>query len=91
MRSKKQKEQCFLLQGCESTLRISLLLELTSIKSESGISAIMSHFVDGLTVKNSEELHGHTHLSRDIKVLNKVAGIVEKIKDNDWHKFKKEN
>lgn len=88
---KKKKDVKYLVKGGESKERIDCLIELTNIRSEKAISAIKDHLYEGMTTINASELNKHEHLSRDIKVLNKAAGIVERIKDLDWARFKKEN
>ena len=86
-----KKETKYLLQGAETKERVELLLQLTSITSESAIDAILDYLVTGHTAKRASIINNHDHLSRDLKVLNRKAGIVEKIKELDWAKFKKEN
>lgn len=88
---KKKKEVKYLLQGGEPKERVELLLELTSITSKSGKDAIMDHLVVGHIPSKASVINDHEHLSRDLNVLNRAAGIVEKIKELDWAKFKEEN
>jgi len=86
---KLEKEPTYLVQGCESKERVELILSLTDIRSDMAIRCIIHYLVDGWPKKEVSKVHDH--FSRDIAIVNRKAGIVEKIKELDWAKFKKEN
>lgn len=80
----------YLLAGGESKERVQLLLSLTKINSESLQCAIEDHLVTGHSEKDAVLLNGVTqsNFNRAMSRINEVAGIVEKIKELDWSRFK---
>lgn len=81
----------YLIQGGENAERLTLLISLTSIKSEDVIDALHDHLVKGLGDKFAATLNGiePSNFSRAFKTLNATAATVERIKELDWAKFKK--
>ena len=79
-----------LLCGMEDKRRVELLLSLTKVSSEPVINAIFDHLVDGKTETGAVAINmlQQQNFNRAMVKLNKVAGIVEEIKDCDWAKFK---
>ena len=77
-----------LLQGGQSIKRVNLLLQLTSIKSDSMKGALKSYLVDGLTESATAALHSvdRNNFIRTLAKLNDKAQIVESIKEIDWAK-----
>lgn len=75
-----------LLQGAESEQRVDLILSLTSISSESKVEAIKRHLVRGATLRDAADLAGADpgNLKKTLAELNRVARIVEQIKELDW-------
>jgi len=61
--------------------QLTLLIQLTSIRSDGVIAALRSHFVDGLTQREAAIMHGvHEGLfSRRIKALKEVEATVRKL------------
>jgi len=83
-----------LLPGNESPLRLTLLLSLTNISSESVIKALTVHLVNGMPDAAAAALYGveKSNFSRALTALNDKAQIVEQIKELDWehlHTLKK--
>lgn len=80
----------YLLSGGESKERVELLLSLTKINSEPLRNSITDHLCDGYADKYAYSRNGvaQSNFVRAMKTMNKVAGIVEAIKDLDWDKFK---
>jgi len=80
----------YLIKGCESVERVKLLISLTSISSEPISEAILDHLCKGHDEAAAVMLNGTTqsNFNRAMSRLNEVAGIVEKIKELDWDKFK---
>lgn len=78
------------MAGGESKERVELLLSLTKINSEPLRDSIVDHLFVGHTEKDAVLLNGVTqsNFNRAMKKLNDVAGIVEKIKELDWERFK---
>jgi len=80
--------------GMESPERFELLVSLTGLRSENQINALRDHLVKGIPVEAVMVLYGITNksnLERDLDKVNDVATTVEKIKECDWAKFKKDN
>jgi len=79
-----------LLRGMENKRRVELLLSLTKINSESLQYAITDHLCNGCSEKDASILNGvqQQNFNRAMVKLNKVAGIVEEIKNEDWSSFK---
>lgn len=78
------------MAGGESKERVELLLSLTKINSEPLRDSITDHLCAGHSEKDAALLNGVTqsNFNRAMKKLNDVAGIVEKIKELDWERFK---
>ena len=76
--------------GSESLERLTLLLTMTGIRSESTIAALMDHLVTGVDLTTASVLNGVTksNLERDIDKVNDVAAFVVAIEELDWEKFK---
>lgn len=80
----------YLISGFESKERVDLLISLTKINSEQLKDSIIDHLCAGHSEKDAVSLNGVTqsNFNRAMKKLNDVAGIVEKIKELDWERFK---
>jgi len=78
----------YLLAGSEPKARLHLMLKLTDITSENIISALEDHLVkgDSLTYAASMNEVPKGNLSRNVKTLNGVAEIIERVKDIDYRK-----
>lgn len=76
--------------GSESLERLTLLLTMTGIRSESTITALKDHLVNGVDLTTASVLNGVTksNLERDINKVNDVAAFVVAIEELDWEKFK---
>lgn len=74
-----------LLQGMESEAKVTLLLELTKIKSEGIIDAIYDHLCKGHTTVFAAPLNGVTdgQVVRAMTKLNAVHDIIVKLKECD--------
>lgn len=84
------QQMTYLLAGNESSERLTLLLSLTKTSSEPTVNALFEHYVNGLPEERAAarfqiEL---SNLTRAKLRLEKVAEVVEKIKDLDWQKLK---
>lgn len=80
--------------GMESPQRFELLVSLTGLRSENQICALRDHLVKGVPLEAVMVLYGITNksnLERDLDKINDVATTVEKIKEIDWVRFRKEN
>lgn len=80
-----------LLPNMESQVKIGALIELTNMTSQPTIAALYDHLCrdrteTGAAAKNMIE---QSNLARAIAKLNEKAAIVERIKNDDWAKFKK--
>jgi hypothetical protein len=73
----------------ESKRRIELLLSLTKLSSKPTIDALHNYLVDGWTESRAIVINGieQSNFSRALAKLNKVASVVEEIKNIDWAKF----
>lgn len=73
----------YLSQGQESNKKITLLLTLTKIKSESIKDGIYYHFVKNFSVGDSSLINdcSQPNLTTAIKKLNEVAETVEMINE----------
>jgi len=78
----------FLTKGLEPEERINLLLQLTKIGSVNIKSALVDHLTKGLTENDAAMLNdiSQQNFNRALKRLNRVAGIVEQVKELDWSK-----
>ncbi|SQH76971.1 conserved protein of unknown function [Shewanella benthica] len=76
----------YLLPGGEQPKRLQLLLKLTKITSEPQIAALTEHYVNGLPAERAAArfMIETSNLSRAQAKLEKVASIVEQIKELDW-------
>jgi len=76
----------YLLPGNESAKRVELLLSLTKMDSQPLITAINQHLVNGKPEKSAAILNGipQQNFNRAMTKLNKIAEIVEQIKELDW-------
>lgn len=76
--------------GSESLERLTLLLTMTGIRSESTLAALKDHLVNGVDLTTASVLNGVTksNLERDIDKVNDVAAFVAAIEELDWEKFK---
>ena len=81
-----------MLQGMESEQRVSLVISLTSMRSEEQKHALKLYFVDGVNFAACAALAEITesNLQRAIDRVQKVDSIVEKVKELDWARFKSE-
>ena len=79
-----------LVRGLEKKERVELLISLTKMSSETQKQAIIDHLVKGRSDTEAALLNdvSQSNFNRAISRLNKVAGIVEKIKDIDWDHLK---
>ncbi len=82
---RKKKTRWFFQAGTLTYRKVELLVALTGIRSRKQIRAIEMVLVQGLTVHESAAMFKVTisNLNRDILKLNKVAGIVERIKKDE--------
>lgn len=74
-----------LLAGMESEKRIDKLLSLTSIKSDNKVAALKLHLVNGREESRAAILNDvdNSNFNKCLKELNRVARIVEDIKEMD--------
>lgn len=79
-----------LIQGLESLERVNLLLGLTRIDSEDVKHSLIDYLTKGMDLKTSAEINDvkQQNFNRALKRINEVAGVVEKIKEIDWVKFR---
>lgn len=80
--------------GMESLERFELLVSLTGLRSENQIGALRDHLVKAVPLDAAMVMNGVTNksnLERDLDKINDVATTVEKVKELDWARFKKEN
>jgi hypothetical protein len=77
-----------LLCGCESRERVELMMGETGIRSERVKSAIIDHLVKGYPVAQAAIVNGETdsNVRRGLDVLERMADMVEKVKEIDWAK-----
>ena len=77
----------YLLQGKESEKRFTLILSLTSVRSEKVIDALHDYYVKGYRESECLVINdlARGKFNRGSKILNDVAGIVEKIKEHDYY------
>lgn len=77
----------YLAQGLESDERLSLLISLTNIRSDSIKFALNDFLVKGINYHLSAALHDvpEPNLARALTRLETVAATIEKIKDIDWN------
>ncbi|MCL1124202.1 hypothetical protein [Shewanella surugensis] len=75
-----------LIQGGEDCRRLQYLLLLTDIESDAIKSALIDHYARGYGVGSAAGANGidTSNLRRSMRSLNKVARIVEQIKEIDW-------
>jgi hypothetical protein len=78
-----------LVRGGESKDRVMLFVSLTGITSIITINALTDFLCTGHSRGVSASRNGviQQNFSRDIKKLNKVAGVVDGIKEIDWAKL----
>ncbi|MCL1124120.1 hypothetical protein [Shewanella surugensis] len=78
-----------LIQGGEDCRRLQYLLLLTDIESDAIKSALVDHYVRGFGIGSAAGANGidTSNLRRAMRTLNKVARIVEQIKELDWAGF----
>lgn len=81
-----------LIPGNESEERVLLFLALTGVKSPEKVDATIQHLVKGAEITMAATLYDldQSNLRAVIKKLEAKAVIVEKIKEVDWAKFKKQ-
>ena len=74
-----------LVQGLESKERVELLLQLTRIDSENIQSALVAHLCKGHKEDDAAMLNDvpRQNFNRAMKRLNRVAEIIEQIKELD--------
>ncbi|MGY2573725.1 PapB/FocB family fimbrial expression transcriptional regulator [Vibrio sp. C8] len=82
-----------MISGMETEQRVTLLLTLTSIRSEPQKEALQKYFVDGINFSACAALAEITesNFQRAIDRVQAVDSIVERIKELDWARFKSEN
>ncbi|USD64235.1 hypothetical protein J4N39_08940 [Vibrio sp. SCSIO 43136] len=81
-----------MLQGLESTLRLELVISLSSIRSDGQKMALHKHFVDGLNFSASAAIAEITesNFQRAIDRVQEIDTTIEAIKEHDWARFKSE-
>lgn len=83
----------YVYQGSESPERFELLVSLTGLRSPSQIGALRDHLVKGVPLDATmvmNEVTNKSNLERDLIKINDIATTVEKIKEIDWVRFKKD-
>lgn len=73
----------YLIAGTVSVERLELLISLTSIRSDDMKEALVWHLVRGHQVATAAALAQVPNLGRAIAAVERVAGIVEAIKEYD--------
>lgn len=73
--------------------RFNLLVSLTSIKSEDRINALKAFLCEAKDEANSCVIYDvdPSNFRQSLKRLEETAKTVEKIKELDWSKFKRQN
>ena len=89
--NKKHRQTKYLIQGMETTSKITCLLAGTKIDSERKIKALYYHFVDGAEICNAASAFHlpQPNLTDVIEALNKVAGVCEKYHELKLHERSK--
>ncbi len=82
-----------MIPGMETVQRVSLVLSLTSIRSEPQQRALQNYFVNGLNFSACAALEDITesNFQRAIDRVQAVDTTIEQIKELDWARFKSEN
>lgn len=76
----------YLLAGNESKARFDLMIQFTSIKSESMIASLSDHLVRGFTVSQAAIINGtkQQNVTKNLLVMEKKIKIHEALKEMEW-------
>lgn len=78
----------YLFAGGQTEERLNLLLSLTKISSEAVLAALHDHLVKGFSISDAATINStaQQNVDRALSKLEKVADMVEKIKEHDYRK-----